>query len=40
MGGGPPIAFKLQGNDVAMLEQAASELADYLRPRDWLNELG
>ena len=39
MGGGPPVAFKLQGKNYALTEAAATELQAYLRGVDGLFEI-
>ncbi len=39
MGGGPPVALKLQGSDYALTEAAAAKLADYLKGIDGLYEV-
>jgi multidrug efflux pump subunit AcrB len=39
MGGGPPIAFKLQGKNYALTEAAATELQSYLRGVEGLFEI-
>ena len=39
MGGGPPIAFKLQGKNYQLTEQAANELARHLRGLEGLYEV-
>jgi|TARA_B100000315_G_scaffold248320_1_gene278069 multidrug efflux pump subunit AcrB len=39
MGGGPPIALKLQGRNIERLEQAADELVEHLRSYDGVYEV-